>query len=108
MTPVQRAALASIIRSWDIASDNNRRRWGHPLSGGIDVVIGRGDGRIDIRSLVALEDAGLIAVERALHEAERLRRGSYGRWIGGTVRTPYTSMLVKPTAAGRKVLEENR
>lgn len=108
MTPVQRAALAAITASWDLASANNLRRWGHPLAHGIDVAIGRGEGRLDIRTLVALEDAGLVVVERYTQHAESLRRGSYGRWIGGSVRRDYTTMLVKPTAAGRKVLEEMR
>lgn len=104
MTPVQRTALATIVRSWDVASANNVRRWGHPLAHGIDVVVGRGEGRVDIRSLVALETAGYVAVERFAAHTESLRRGSYGRWIGGSVRREYTTMLVKPTAAGRKAL----
>lgn len=108
MTPVQRTALARIVQSWDLASANNIRRWGHPLAHGIDVVVGRGEGRVDIRTLTALEDAGFVDVERFQQDAERLRRGSYGRWIGGTVQWTYTSLLVKPTAAGRKALEEMR
>lgn len=112
LTAAQRSALADIVNAWDTANEHQIARWGAPLRGGVTLIAGRSTLNhsltFDIRTIRALEDAGLIAVERYDVHSESLRRGSYGRWIGGSTRRVQTGMNAKPTAAGRRALEAVR
>lgn len=44
----------------------------------------------------ALERAGKVEVKTEAGEASVLRRGSFGRWLGGTVRYSYVTVWVRP------------
>ena len=106
LTATQTAALARIVAEWDKASAANLARWGVGLNGGIGVATGVGSECVtrDYRTLHALAASGLISLDAHTNTGDRLLRGNFGRWIGGSVRTSYVAFAAKPTAAGRALL----
>jgi len=91
--------LAAVYARYDAA---RMRRVGKPYDGSIQFIPSRAEPRA---SLEALEAAGLVTIERHKESQTRLRRGSYGRWTGGTVTHEYTELLVRPTDAGLALAE---
>jgi hypothetical protein len=107
ITATQTAALARIVAKWDAANAANLARWGVGLNYGISITTGEGDDPVtrNVRTLHVLAEAGLIELDsRSERGADRLIRGNFGRWIGGSVRTSYVAFAAKPTAAGRALL----
>lgn len=110
LTPARLAALARIVDAWDRASSQNVERWGVPLKHGIGVTTGTDTGSVarDVRTLHALHEAGLIDLVPRTEVADKLCRGSYGRWIGGAERVTYVTFSAKPTERGREVNTSER
>ena len=107
LTATQSAALARIVAKWDAANAANLARWGAALNYGVSVTTGTGDDPVtrNVRTLHVLAEAGLIELDaRSERGADRLIRGHFGRWIGGSVRTSYVTFTAKPTDAGRALL----
>lgn len=104
LSPVQRAALSSIIDRYDRAVQKERARWGDESA---SFVAAKGIEIADIgyRTLHALENRGLLDLKYEKTRGERLRRGAFGRWIGGTRKSEATSFFAIPTPLGREVLE---
>ncbi len=59
-------------------------------------------------TLHALEDLGLVQFRCVHSEHSDLRRGAYGRWIGGTVRWTSSTFLVMLTADGHEAVFQLR
>ena len=91
--------LAAVFARYD---RTHRRRTGKPYEGSVQFIPSRAEPRA---SLEALEAAGLVTVKRSEATQVRLRRGSYGRWIGGTTTYEYAELLVRPTDAGLALAE---
>lgn len=113
ITPAQAEALARVVAEFDRANASNIARWGEPLRGLVAVVTGAHAGTPgwvarDVRTLHALRDAGLIDLTATVERGEALRRGSYGRWIGGTSRRTWVAFAARPTPAGRAALRRGR
>ncbi len=103
LSATQTAALAEIIARWDDMSAKELARWGKTFVPGgsfIDAVQYRN------ATLHVLREKGMITIRTAVHTAERLRRGAYGKWIGGTRLYSETALNVCPTDAGRKFIAE--
>jgi hypothetical protein len=60
-----------------------------------------------LRTRDALIDRGLVEIgARHTSEHHDLRRGSFGRWIGGSVTRTEGYVRLRPTVEGRKVANE--
>lgn len=108
LTPAQRAALAHVVKAWDAANAREIERRGVGLRYGVDISTGGyGDVR-DYRTLHVLHGHGLIELVATGGSVNRLDRGAYGRWVGGSHDVSYTTFTAKPTALGRAVAGELR
>lgn len=98
LSATQDTALRTLVAKFDEKNAANMARWGQEITriNACDAL-----DSYDYRTLFALERAGYITVECVRGESEHLRRGSYGRWIGGTVKTPHVNHIVRITDAGR-------
>lgn len=104
LSPTMREALSKIVAEDDAAVARELKLWGIASAAavarkGIDtsqIVSG-------YKTLHALVYRGLIARTTRTMESESLRRGAYGRWIGGTTRHLSTASRVVPTALGRAI-----
>lgn len=104
LTPAQLAALAHVTREWDAANARELQLRGVGLRYGVSISTGGfGDVR-DYRTLHVLEKHGLIELVARRETANKLDRGAYGRWVGGSHDVSYPSFNAKPTALGRAVL----
>jgi hypothetical protein len=108
LKPTQDKALYAIVEEYDRAVAAERERWGEASAAavaakGIDpALLVKGH-----RTLHALEDRGMITRKSETRDfGERLRKGSWGRRLGGTVTDRYTQHLVVPTPAARAYLAE--
>lgn len=98
LSPTQREALARIVSAFDAMDANERARWGKPFEGFVDA----GDPRR--QTIERLEALGLIEVKREHLVSTSLRRGAYGRWLGGTRRYTDVGFQFRPTEKGRQAL----
>lgn len=89
LSPTMRRALKTIIDRYD-------RSMKHEVT-----PIGLAVFDIDYRTLQALAKRDMIAIKTKVDEDSELRRGSFGRWIGGTERHTTVTLFVTPTALGR-------
>ena len=87
MTDAQTRMLAEIVAEYAEANAAEIARWGTPLTG---------IAWPTSRTLGVLERKGLVDVTRTTHTTETLRRGAYGRWLGGSNRRAYTVAIVRP------------
>lgn len=103
LTPAQIEALRRIIAQWDEARDFSMRRWGTEKQGGVQVITGTDPRAItrNLRTLLVLEDEGLIVIERQKNHSVVVDSAAFGRRIVGSHRVPYTSKYVTPTVFGR-------
>jgi hypothetical protein len=109
LSPTQRATLRSIVNTFDAAVERERAHWGAPSAEqmrakGIalaDVNVGL-DRKISFRDVHALAERGLLRVETTRHSETSLRRGSYGRWLGGSRQREFITARVTPTEEGRR------
>ncbi len=102
LSTAQRAALRAIIDRYDRAVQGERSRWGDEAA---SFVTAKGVEISDVgyRTLHALKDRGLIDLQYRTARGESLRRGAYGRWIGGTRKYEGTIFFAVPTPLGREV-----
>ena len=101
LSPAQRAALAHVIREWDAANARELELRGVGLRYGVSISTGGfGDVR-DYRTLHVLHGLGLIELVAVGGSANRLDRGAYGRWSGGSHDVTFVNFTAKPTALGR-------
>jgi hypothetical protein len=100
LTPTQRTALISIVDRFDRAVRDERTRWGEESA---TRVAARGveTFEFDYRTLHALANRGLVRLTSAESRGEELRRGSFGRWIGGTRKSSHVILFAAPTDLGR-------
>lgn len=101
LSPAQDKALRAIVAGFDARNAANVARWGSQIStvNACDVLES-----YDYRTLFALERAGYITVECYSHGTERLRKGSWGRLLGGTHQSVVVNHMVRPTDAARALL----
>lgn len=104
LSDVEHAALRDLVARYDALVRHERERWGNELRGGVDVTPQSGRSQAERRKLIlALETAGAIVVDRTSYEVEGpLRKGSFGRLLGGSHKGWSGSWVAKPTAAGRR------
>jgi hypothetical protein len=106
LTAVQRAALRAIVAEYDRAVAFERVRWGDKSA---DVVAARGicADSIALQSTVmALESRGLVQIRRHDVRGEKLRKGAFGKFLGGTKTWTETSFSAAPTDTGRALVGE--
>jgi hypothetical protein len=104
----QEAAIRAIVEAYDTAIAGERARWGEASAAsvaahGIDpALIVK-----SYRTLHALEDRGMITRKSQTRVfGERLRKGAWGRRLGGTVTDRYSQHMVVPTPIARAYLAE--
>lgn len=97
MTDKQKEALIKIVQRYRLAVNAEQERWGIESAKNIAA---RGIIVSDIhrRILDALHEQGFLELAISSGTSSSLRRGAYGRWIGGTKSTTYTTQFWKPTA----------
>ena len=106
----QERALRAIVVAFDDANTKNVARWGNHIKdiNVEDVVyhdnkgnrVGAKRRHINRKTLFALEALGLITVKTEVKERSSLRRGAYGKWLGGTTTHTYANYSVAPTELG--------
>lgn len=95
-------ALGKIIDQYDQDVAFQHKRWGEASAArlaeeGIDPAL-----ICNYRTIHALADCKLIEITSMTPKyQERLRKGSFGKRLGGTVKDHYIQFIVKPTDAGR-------
>jgi hypothetical protein len=111
LSDAQHRALSAIVNTHDAAVADELKRWGAESSTSLEkrgLPLGtielRADTKISVTTLWSLESKGLVTVKAERSEHESLRRGDYGRWIGGTKSHLETTFVVRPTEAGRAVI----
>ena len=102
LAAVQRDALRTIIDRYDRYVQRERARWGEESASfvaakGIEIT------DVDYRILHALKDQGLIRLQYKEARGESLRKGAFGRLIGGTRKHTSTIFFAAPTQIGREV-----
>jgi hypothetical protein len=100
LSTAQLAALAAIVAQFDAENARNVALWGKSLAGRI-AVDGLG---LNPRTVRALADTPYIDWQAVTHTGSVLRRGAYGRWIGGAKTVRVVSTYARPTDAGRAYL----
>jgi hypothetical protein len=109
LSPTQRANLRSIVNTFDAAVERERAHWGatsaeQMRAKGIalaDVNVGL-DRKIAFRDVHALAERGFLRIETTRSSETSLRRGSYGRWLGGSTQREFVTARVTPTEEGRR------
>lgn len=100
LSAIQHAALRTIIDRYDRAVREERSRWGDESA---SFVAAKGVEISGIhRTLHALKTRGWIQLQYGEARGERLRRGAFGRRIGGTHKYSDTIFFVAPTSSGRE------
>jgi hypothetical protein len=109
LSPTQHAKLRSLVEGFDAAIERERTLWGAPSAErmrargvGLADVNARLDHGISLRDVHALTERGLLQVATARTSASGLRRGSFGRWLGGSVQRELVTARVTPTEEGRR------
>lgn len=100
LSPVMLDALRKLVAEYDAAVLNERVRWGAELKGGIDA----SGASKSYRTIHALIDRGMLTFERCPKTTETLRKGSWGKLLGGTNKHYIGILIVKPTDAARAAL----
>ena len=104
MSKAQREWLGIVIAEYDATILREFRNWGveSTLQLAEKGILMTG---LPFRTRDALIDAGLLEVgKRGSNEHQELRRGSFGRWIGGSRTRVEGWVTLRPTATGRKLL----
>lgn len=104
LSSAQEKALVWIVTEWDRRSQKELERWGKSFVQGRNFV--DLDPQFRFATGHRLEELGMITMRTYRGQSEHLRRGSYGRWIGGSVSTSYVQLNVCPTDAGRAYVRE--
>lgn len=99
-TATQIETLRTIVAEYDAAALNERVRWGKELTGGIAA----SRNATGYRSVHALIDLGMLTFASHIESHETLRKGSWGKRLGGTRQHRSVVLVVKPTAAARAFL----
>jgi len=99
LSAAQHKALRTIVDQYDRAIQSERTRWGEESA---QFVANKGVAIVDIslRILHALEDRGLIRLKYGQVSGEKLRKGAFGRLIGGTRKSTDTAFFAAPTPLG--------
>jgi hypothetical protein len=92
--------LISIVDRFDRAVRDERARWGE-MSAARVAARGVETTEFDYRTLHALANRGLVQLTTAEGSGEELRRGAFGRWIGGTRKSRFVILFAAPTDLGR-------
>lgn len=101
LSPVQSEALRTLVVKYRQAVATEGALWGQKSANALAEKGVCVDGwNVAFPTWRALERAGLVTVRTRQTEHESLRRGAYGRWIGGSKTRTETSFTVRPTAAG--------
>lgn len=102
LSAAQEGALRAVVDRYDRMVQSERSRWGEESA---SIVAGKGVeiADVDYRTLHALENRGLVRLRYGEAGGESLRRGAFGRWIGGTRKYTDTIFFATPTDLGRKV-----
>ncbi len=100
LSDAQRRALRVIVDRYDRAVRDERARWGEEsaqriVANGVDVP------GFGYRTLHALADRGLVTIKTHEGRGEELRKGAFGRLVGGTRKYHYTVFFAAPTDLGR-------
>jgi hypothetical protein len=105
-TSAQLRLLRAIVDEYDRQNADEMRTWKRPLAGFIDVwsAIQAAHLRRNTDTIWAIKKAGLISMETVTERHTQLRKGYYGRWIGGSEAYGEIGFKVKPTDAGRELL----
>jgi len=103
LSSTQSAVLRTIVDRYDRAVQSERSRWGEEsaqfvASKGVEV------SGIRHQTLHALENLGLIRLKYGQARGEQLRKGAFGRLIGGTRKWTDTTFFAAPTPLGRDAL----
>jgi hypothetical protein len=101
LSSVQKETLRTIVDRYDRAVQSEHKRWGEESARfvadkGVEI------SGVDYRTLHALENRGLIRLRYSKTHGETLRRGAFGRWIGGTRKYEGTIFFAAPTDLGRR------
>jgi hypothetical protein len=109
ISPTQRKLLAAIIEEYDRAVKNEAKNWGaqgaaRVAKRGIEVSLILSRLKANYKSIHALGDAGAIKWENAGNWNEVLRKGKFGRMLGGTRQVWASAFIVVPLDAGRAML----
>ncbi len=96
-TPSMLKTLRAIVKEHEDGVIKERKLWGEKSATSL-AAKGVCSANYPWRDVSGLIDRGLLRVVSVEHaEGERLRRGAYGKWIGGTKRTTSSSFMVLPT-----------
>ena len=109
LSPTQHTKLSSLVEAFDAAIERERVLWGPSSAeqmrakgiGLADVNAGL-EREIPLRDVHALAEQGFVRVATARTSASDLRRGSFGRWLGGSVAREFVTARVTPTEEGRR------
>lgn len=103
LSPTQEQVLREIVTRYNRDVEFERARWGEESA---QRVAGRGVPAVEhpYRTLHALEKAGLLTLRYSESEASDFRRGSYGRWIGGTTTHAFVNTFALPTQKGQEAV----
>jgi hypothetical protein len=99
------AALALLVRDYDAAVSGERARWGdvsasHVAEKGVEL-------DVEDRTMNDLIDRGLAVMTTAQGTGNELRRGAFGRWIGGSRTRTFVVRFYRPTDAGRAAIKQS-
>ena len=103
LSPTQTQALRTLITHYRQGLATEAALWGQASADsmatkGLDVA-GWG---FKTSTWHALANAGMVTFTARTLTHESLRRGPYGKWIGGTVSHSDTTLIVRPTAEALK------
>lgn len=101
LSSTQRDALRMVIDRYDRAVQSERARWGEE-SASFVAAKGVEISGVGYRTLHALENLGLIRLKYREARGESLRKGAFGRLIGGTHKYTNTIFIATPTPLGRE------
>ena len=107
LSPTQDAAIRAIVAAYDTAVARERELWGEKSAA---AVAAKGIDTAQIvkrhKTVHALEALHLITRKSHVQTfGERLRKGPWGRRLGGTVTDRYVQHMVVPTALARAYVE---
>ena len=103
LSATQRDTLRTVVERYDRAVQGERARWGDESASfvankGVEI------SGVDYRTLHTLENQGLIHLKYGKALGESLRKGAFGRRIGGTRKWTDTIFFAAPTQLGREVI----
>lgn len=104
LSPTQVSALRDVVTRFDDAVARELKNWG--AASAAKVAVNGVDESPDfaLPTMNALIDRGMVTFTSHHGEHNSLRRGAYGRWIGGSVTRHFATRRYVPTEKGRVVI----